>query len=435
MACERIPDRGSRVATTGRWPGPVPREEGGRRMLLPIIEVSQGRALPFVGAEDGPGGATDLLARVEQLGRTGEVLLIDVDAATGQGDNEALIRRAIRRAPCFVGGGIRDEDKVRRLLRAGARRVVLGTAVTPDFLSRLPRYRVLVALDAIDGMVVTDGRTRTTSRTPVEAMQVLAPYCSGFLCSFARADGTWAELPADQVRDLAAATTLYLAVRAAGLGIDAVRMLDRMGVDVAVDLGQTRGVPDPTRTFVACMEVDAGPLPTVVQDPQGQVLMLGWSDADTLRQSLQSGDACYRPHSDGGNAPGEVPAHRLLRAAADRSRRSLLFTVRPGGSPFDRARYSRFGKGAREFGLAGLFEVIRARREDPRPGSYTSFLFEKDDRIPRKLTEEIYELLTARTREDITWEAADVLYFLLAYLVKRDVSLDEVLSELMGRER
>jgi phosphoribosyl-ATP pyrophosphohydrolase len=62
-------------------------------------------------------------------------------------------------------------------------------------------------------------------------------------------------------------------------------------------------------------------------------------------------------------------------------------------------------------------------------------LFERDDRIPRKLTEELYELLTANTRNEIAWEAADVMYFLLAYLVKKGVSLDEVMSELMGRER
>jgi phosphoribosyl-ATP pyrophosphohydrolase len=163
--------------------------------------------------------------------------------------------------------------------------------------------------------------------------------------------------------------------------------------------------------------------------------MLGWSDATTLRRSLEDGAARYCPRDDTCDREETVPDHRLLRTAADRSRQALVFTVRPAGSVFDRTRYSRFGKGARDFGLSGLFEVIHARRDDPRPGSYTSFLFEKEDRIPRKLTEEIYELLTARTHEDVTWEAADVVYFLLAYLVKRNVSLDEVLSELMGRER
>jgi phosphoribosyl-ATP pyrophosphohydrolase len=401
----------------------------GHRMLLPIIEVSRERI-----AAAGADAEAALLARVERLGRTGEVVLVDVDAATGTGDNEALIRRAIRVASCFVGGGIRDEDKVRRLLRAGARRVVLGTAVTPDFLSRLPRYRVLASLDAVDGMVVTDGRTRATSRTPVAAIQVLAPYCSGFVCSFVDADGAGAPPAAGQVRELAAASSLYLAVRGAvTCGLAQVRELDRAGVDCAVNLAQDAPGIDPAEAFVACMDFTAGALPTVVQDPQGQVLMLGWSDADTLRRSLDDGVAAFVP---GDHDPDDdLPPSRLLRAMPDRSRRALVFTVRPAGSPFDRARYSRFGKGAREFGLSGLFEVIRARRDDPRPGSYTSFLFEKDDRIPRKLTEEIYELLTARTREDITWEAADVVYFLLAYLVKRDVSLDEVLSELMGRER
>ncbi len=408
---------------------------GGHCMLLPIIEVSQGRALPVDGPDALPVDDSDLLAQVERLGRTGEVVLVDVDAATGSGNNEALIRQAIRLAPCFVGGGIRDEDKVRRLLRAGAHRVLLDTSVTTDFLSRMPRYRILVSLDTVDGAVITDGRARPTNRTTAETMQILAPYCSGFLCSFVEADGRGAPTPANRVRDVAAATTLYLAVRGGGHGVDDVRTLDQIGVDVALAGTWKSPAIDPTDAFVACMDFSKGPVPTIVQDPQGQILMLNWSDAVTLRRSLEDGVVRYCPRDEGCEAGDELPGSRLVRATADRSRRALVYTVRPASSVFDRAHYSRFGKGAREFGLSGLFEVIRARRDDPRPGSYTSFLFEKDDRIPRKLTEEIYELLTARTHDDITWEAADVIYFLLAYLVKQGVSLDEVLSELMGRER
>lgn len=426
---------GFRAAAVGLAAATAPRDDGGCCMLLPIIEVSKGHAPAGGDTDDVRTWEADLLARVERLGRTGEVVLVDVDAATGQGDNEALVRRAIRLAPCFVGGGVRDEDKVRRLLRAGAHRVLLGTAVTPDFLSRLPRYRILVSLDTIDGVVVTDGRTRQTSRTPVETMQILAPYCSGFLCAFVGKDGDPGPIPMGRMREMAAATTLYLGVRGGIGGVEDVRLLDRLGVDVAVD-GREDGLAfDPAEAFVACMDFSGGPVPTVVQDPQGQVLMLGWSDATTLRRSLEDGIARYCPRDDACDREEAAPDHRLLRAAADRSRRAMVFTVRPAGSVFDRTRYSRFGKGSRDFGLAGLFEVIRARRDDPRPGSYTSFLFEKDDRIPRKLTEEIYELLTARSHEDITWEAADVVYFLLAYLVKRNVALDEVLAELMGRER
>jgi phosphoribosyl-ATP pyrophosphohydrolase len=405
-------------------------------MLLPTIEISCGRAMIL-----GPDGCRhpveeDVLALVRRFGRSGEVLLTDVDAAAGTGDNEALVRQAVRHASCLVSGGIRDEEKARRLLRAGALRVVLSSEASTDLLSRLPRYRTLVALDLAEA--VNGDACGRIDRGPVETMQILSPYCSGFLCSGVGHDDSLVSI-ADRIAHLAQSTGMYLALAIPGVGPGEVRTLDRLGVDVRVGLDACGAALSPEEAFAACMDFTHEPLPTVVSDTQGQVLRMGWSSRESLLASLMSG----RLHSvpgPGGAAPGSTAdsaedSYELLRASVDRGRSSLWFQVRPVGAVRDRAGYSSFGNGARDFGLHALFDVIMARRKDPRPGSYTSFLFEKDDRIPRKLTEEIYELLTARGREDIIWEAADVMFFLLAYLARTGVSLDEVIAELAGRER
>jgi phosphoribosylformimino-5-aminoimidazole carboxamide ribotide isomerase len=64
-----------------------------------------------------------------------------------------------------VGGGLRDMDKVERVMQAGATRVVVGTrALTdPAFLDQLvAKYgdKVIVGLDALDGKVRTEGWTQ-----------------------------------------------------------------------------------------------------------------------------------------------------------------------------------------------------------------------------------------------------------------------------------
>jgi len=407
-------------------------------MLVPGIDVLGGRpvrALP--GGEFTPIEGADVMELAGELSRVGEITLVDLDAALGRGDNEALLRRVLRRFPCRVGGGIRDEDKARRLLRAGARKVVIGTAASREFLSRLPRNRVLVAVDALEWDVVTDGWTRHTGRTPIEVMQIVAPYCSGFSCTFVEAEGSMAGLPVDRVRELQAATNLPVTVAGGVRSASEVRELDRMGVDVEAGTALRAGRFTAPEAFVACLDFPPDGIPAIVADRAGQILRLERSMAADLRASLETGRLEF-PCAD--REPGEahgdgVLGARVIRALAACRRDAVVVVSDPAGNACTKGTYSCFGNGGREFGLQRLHEIIAARRADPRPGSYTSFLFEKEDRIPRKLTEEMYELLTARNRDDIAWEAADVVYFLLAYLVKHDVGLDEVVAELAGRER
>lgn len=407
-------------------------------MLVPGIDVLGGRPVrPVPGGGFEPFDDLDVMELAERLSRVGEITLVDLDAVLGQGDNEALVRRIVRRHPCRVGGGIRDEDKARRLLRAGARKVVIGTAASREFLSRLPRTRVLVAVDALEWDVVTEGWTHRTGRTPVEVMQILAPYCSGFSCAFVESEGSLAGLPMDHVRELAAATSLPVTVSGGVRSVQEVRELDRLGVDVEAGTALRTGRFTAAEAFVACLDFPGGDLPTMVADKAGQILRLERSTAESLRLTLESGRASF-VCPDGGAPEGHgdgVLGSRVLRALTACRRDAAVLIVEPGGNACAKGMYSCFGGGGREFGLQRLYEIIASRRADPRPGSYTSFLFEKEDRIPRKLTEEMYELLTARNRDDIAWEAADVLYFLLAYLVKHDVGLDEVVAELAGRER
>ena len=67
------------------------------------------------------------------------------------------------------------------------------------------------------------------------------------------------------------------------------------------------------------------------------------------------------------------------------------------------------------------------------PGSYTVTL--TDDRVRKKLIEEVRELIEAKEKDEIILEAADVLYFLTVLCQKKGISIDEVLMELRRRNR
>src|SRR5439155_10851961 len=137
--------------------------------------------------------------------------VVDLDAALGKGggSNAALIREMVRRAPCRVGGGIRDLDTARAWLDAGAAKIMIGTAASPDFCSALPRERVIAAVDAERGQVVVEG-WRTATGTPVlERIRELAPVVGGFLFTQVEKEGAMSGFDFQAVA---------AAVRAAGEG-------------------------------------------------------------------------------------------------------------------------------------------------------------------------------------------------------------------------
>ena len=88
--------------------------------------------------------------------------------------------------------------------------------------------------------------------------------------------------------------------------------------------------------------------------------------------------------------------------------------------------------------LEELYAIIKGRKETPKEGSYTNYLFEKGlDKILKKVGEEATEVVIAAKNEDpreLVYETADVLYHLLVLLVEKGVSYEAVLEELASRE-
>ena len=123
-------------------------------MLIPSIDISKGRAVQWRQGREFLLDGGDPFVHMDRFARLGEVAIVDLDAAVGEGDNREIIERLCRRGRCRVGGGIRDRATAIRWLDAGASKVVIGTAATPELLSTLPRDRVIAAVDAWDGEVV-----------------------------------------------------------------------------------------------------------------------------------------------------------------------------------------------------------------------------------------------------------------------------------------
>ena len=82
--------------------------------------------------------------------------------------------------------------------------------------------------------------------------------------------------------------------------------------------------------------------------------------------------------------------------------------------------------------------MIRDRKEHPKEGSYTNYLFDKGiDKILKKCGEEAAEIIIAAknpNREEVRYEMADFLYHMMVLMVERGLSWEDIAEELANRE-
>lgn len=85
--------------------------------------------------------------------------------------------------------------------------------------------------------------------------------------------------------------------------------------------------------------------------------------------------------------------------------------------------------------LANLTRTISERHAEMPEGSYTTHLFQKgSEKIRKKTGEEAIELVLAKTREDLIYESADLIYHLMVLLEEEGLSIQDVLLELKKRD-
>jgi phosphoribosyl-ATP pyrophosphohydrolase/phosphoribosyl-AMP cyclohydrolase len=185
-----------------------------------------------------------------------------------------------------------------------------------------------------------------------------------------------------------------------------------------------------------------GLVPGVVQHARtGQVLMVGYLDEGALTATLDSGLATFWSRSRGQRWTKGETSGNVLRVEAvevDCDRDTLLLHAVPAGPTCHTGDETCFGPHARPASFVRtLDEVVRSRREELPPGSYTTALFTDGvRRIAQKVGEEGVETALAAVAQDdeaLLGESADLVYHLLVLLRSRDLSLADV--EQVLRER
>jgi len=404
-------------------------------MIIPSIDLMGGRVVQLVGGRDLALEAGDPTPLARQFGLIGEVALIDLDAAIGQGSNAELVRALLRIARCRVGGGIRSVDAAVQWLDAGAAKVILGSAAKPDILRHLPREQVIVALDAEHGEVVVNGWRTRTGVSVLDAMRQLRDLAGGFLVTFVEREGRLGGVDAAAVEAIRSECGDASLTIAGGIASAAeIAMLDRMGVDAQVGMALYTGrftIADAIASMLRSDRPD-GLWPTVVTDERGVALGLCWSNLESLTQAFERRRGVYFSRSRGLWEKGATSGatQELLAVDLDCDRDAIRFTVRQSGGFCHRGTRTCWGNPG---GQAALESRITDRIARAPSGSYTARLREDRGLLRAKLVEEATELADASQRDDVIHEAADLMYFTQVAMAAGGVTLADVDSELDRR--
>lgn len=406
-------------------------------MIVPSIDLMAGRAVQLVGGEKLQIDAGDPRPIADRFALVGEIAVIDLDAAKSEGSNSAVVSDLIARAPCRVGGGIRTRERAVELLDAGASKVIIGTAATPQLLSTLPKERLIAALDEKSGQVVDRGWRNPTGAGVLERIAQLRDHVGGFLVTFVDVEGSMKGLPLSRVAELVHAAGDARVTVAGGLAsADEVGHIDRLGADVQVGMALYSGRVTLADALASTLTTDRpdGLWPTIVTDPSGVALGLVYSNRQSLALALDSARGVYWSRSrnqlwEKGLTSGD--AQRLLRVTPDCDRDALRFTVEQSGRGFcHQGVRTCFADSP---GLPGIAAHIASRAKDAPQGSYTNRLLQDPALLRAKLTEEAAELADARSPDHAAWEAADLFYFALVAMARAGVDLPAVERHLARR--
>ncbi len=406
-------------------------------MIIPSIDIMGGQAVQLVGGREKVLEAGDPLPIAKRFSPIGEIAVIDLDQALGQGSNHEIIEQLLPIARCRVGGGIRDTAHAFRLLDCGAEKLILGTRAVPEFLKALPRERIIAAVDAYRGEVVVDGWRTKTGKGIVEVMKGLQGYVSGFLVTFVEYEGLLQGTNLSAVENIVRAANGVKVTVAGGISSsEEIAELDRLGVDAQVGMALYTDRISLAKAFSAPIKCDRadGLWPTVVCNERGVALGLAWSNLESLTQALETRQGIYFSRKTGNVwRKGEQSGARqdLLKVDLDCDRDALRFTVRQYGEGFcHRDTMTCWGRGPIE---EELFTTIKERLSYAPSGSYTKRLFEERGLLEAKLLEEAREVIEAQTQCESIEELTDLLYFMLVRAVQKDVSLQDIGQTLTQR--
>lgn len=180
-----------------------------------------------------------------------------------------------------------------------------------------------------------------------------------------------------------------------------------------------------------------------------EVIMVAYMDAEAVKRTIGSERTCFWSRSrktywQKGETSGNIQRVKSINYDCDAD--CLLIQVEQTGAGCHTGAKSCFHNALtgikRELPanqIADLLDVIYQRKNDMPSNSYTAKLMSDGlQKINSKIKEESYEVIEAaeiKDKSELIWEISDLLYHLLVLAAYKDITMNDIDSELAKRSK
>lgn len=424
------------------------------KKLIPCIFIDSGKAVKWF--DDRTVLSEDVVGLAKYYSDHGadELIVLDLSDSDEEHDEAINLMKKINRViriPMVAGGNIRRQEDVKKILYAGAKRAMLNFSKTDslklieDAAKRFGKEKIAVSLNDFDALfkqqhLIQDYSSEIVFMHRLDLDSVM----------------NITEIPCVIITDTMEEPELFKILKCPGVKGLSGKFVSQTDMDFVAFKNKCVQEEIKMTSFETMMEFSEfktnadGLLPVVVQHYKTQeVLMVAYMNEEAFYMTVKTGKMTYFSRSRQSLwVKGETSGHfqYVKSLTIDCDKDTLLAKVDQVGVACHTGNPTCFfqpivGTDYDETNPLQVFESVYAtiqnRREHPKEGSYTNYLFDKGiDKILKKVGEEATEIIIAAKNpnpEEIKYEMADFLYHAMVLMVERGISWDDIVRELADR--
>ena len=424
------------------------------KKLIPCIFISQGKAVKWF--DNSEVLSEDVVALAKAYGDAGadELIVFDLSSGDVEHDNAIDLMKKINRTiriPMIAGGNIRRQEDVKKILYAGAKKAILnlskstGVELIEEVSKRFGKDKIAVSLNDFDRLY--------------KSRHLITEFASEIIFMH-RPDldsvTNTTNLPTVILTDVLEEKEVLRILKKDGIEGISGRFVSQKEYNLQDFKVKCEEQGIKMTSFESMMSFsefklnEDGLIPVIVQHYKtGEVLMMAYMNEEAYETTLKTGKMTYFSRSrEALWVKGETSGHfqYVKSLTIDCDKDTILAKVEQIGAACHTGNPTCFfqslvGKDYDETNplqvFESVYETILDRKNHPKEGSYTNYLFDKGiDKILKKVGEEATELVIAAKNpnpEEIKYELSDFLYHAMVLMVERGVTWEDITKELADR--
>ena len=416
------------------------------KRLIPCIFIKDGKAVRWI--DDPTVVSKDVIELAKYYSDHGadELIVLDLSDSDEEHDETITLMKRINRViriPMIAGGNIRRQEDIKKILYTGAKRAMLNFSkpdsvkLIEDAAKRFGKEKLAVSLNDFDALfkhqhLIQDYSSEIVFMHRLDLNSIM----------------NVTDVPCVIITDTEEESELFKILKCPGVSrtdIDCVAFKDKC-TEEGIKMTSFESMME----FSQFKTNDQGLIPVIVQHYKTQeILMLAYMNEESFYETIKTGKMTYFSRSRQklwvkGETSGHFQYVKSLTIDCDLD--TLLAKVDQIGAACHTGNPTCFfqplvGIDYDETNPLRIFEsvydTIADRKENPKEGSYTNYLFDKGiDKILKKIGEEATEVVIAAKNpnpEEVKYEIADFLYHAMVLMVEKGLTWEDIVKELADR--